>query len=97
VQERPPFRLVRTHRFRRAYRKPDARYRELARRHWPSSWHTPTYPGLRIKRIQGTDGIWAVRAGRDIRITFEFGEDKEGTRAVVLRNVSHHDPTLSNP
>ena len=35
-----------------------------------------------------------MRAGREIRITFALGEDKEGARAVVLHNVGHHDPTL---
>jgi hypothetical protein len=38
-----------------------------------------------------------MRAGREIRITFALGEDKEGARAVVLHNVGHHDPTLRPP
>ena len=38
-----------------------------------------------------------MRAGRDIRITFEFQESEDGTSVVVLRNVGHHDPTLKNP
>jgi hypothetical protein len=38
-----------------------------------------------------------MRAGQDIRITFEFQKDEHGTNAVVLRNVGHHDPTLRNP
>jgi mRNA interferase RelE/StbE len=97
VQERPSVRFVRTNRFRRAYRKLDARYRELVKKALAQFVADPTYPGLRVKRIQGTDGIWEMRAGRDIRVTFEFREDNEGTRAVVLRNVGHHDPTLSNP
>ncbi len=51
-----------------------------------------TYPGLRVKRIQGTNNIWEMRAGRDIRITLEITEE-----TYILRNVGHHDPTLRNP
>jgi hypothetical protein len=50
------------------------------------------HPGLRIKRVRGTEGVWELRAGRDIRVTFEIETD-----AYVLRNVGHHDPTLRNP
>ena len=88
---------ISTNRFRRAYRKLDERYRELVKKALTQFLADRTYPGLRVKRIQGTDGIWEMRAGRDIRITFEFQESQDGTRAVVLRNVGHHDPTLRNP
>jgi mRNA-degrading endonuclease RelE of RelBE toxin-antitoxin system len=79
-------RFVRTNRFRHAYRKLDERYHELVKKALAQFLADRTYPGLRIKRIQGTDRIWEMRAGRDIRITFEFQEDTSGTRAVVLRN-----------
>ena len=93
----PSVRFIRTGRFKRAYRKLDERYRELVKKALTQFLADRTYPSLRVKRIQGTDGIWEMRAGRDIRITFEFQEDTAGTRAVVLRNVGHHDPTLRNP
>ena len=93
----PSVHFARTNRFKRAYRKLDDRYRELVKKALAQFLADRTYPGLRVKRIQGTDKIWEMRAGRDIRITFEFQHDAEGTRAVVLRNVGHHDPTLKNP
>ena len=107
MQQTPSVRFIRTARFRRAYRKLDERYRELVKKALAQFLADHTYPGLRVKRIQGTDRIWEMRAGRDIRITFEFQQNEEGTSAVVLRNplpavgmlrdVGHHDPTLKNP
>jgi mRNA-degrading endonuclease RelE of RelBE toxin-antitoxin system len=87
----------RTNRFLRAYRKLDERYRTPVKKALTQFAADRTYPGLRVKRLQGTDRIWEMRAGRDIRITFEFDTDDEGTTIVVLRNVGHHDPTLRNP
>ena len=50
------------------------------------------HPGLRIKRIRGTQGIWEARARRAIRLTFEV----EGDR-IILRNVGAHDATMKKP
>jgi hypothetical protein len=50
------------------------------------------YPGLRVKRVQGTTKIWEARAGRSIRLTFEV----EGTD-LILRNVGQHDDALRQP
>ena len=93
----PALRFIRTNRFRRAYRKLDKRDRERVKRALNHLVVDHTLPGLRVKRIQGTDSIWEMRAGRDIRITFEFRQDEDGINAIVLRNVGHHDPTLRNP
>jgi hypothetical protein len=48
--------------------------------------------GPRVKRVHQTERIWEMRAGRDIRITFEIEED-----AYVLRNVGRHDAALRKP
>ena len=88
--------LIRTERFQRAYRKLDEQCRESVKKALAQFLANRTYPGLHVKRIQGTDRIWEMRAGRDIRITFEFQQNENGTTAVVLRNVGHHDPTLKN-
>lgn len=50
------------------------------------------YPGLRVKRVQGTDGIWEARASDALRITFEMRDD-----TLILRMVGAHDSTLKNP
>jgi len=50
------------------------------------------HPGLRVKRIKGTQGIWEARASKSLRITFEPEGD-----ALILRNVGYHDQTLKKP
>jgi len=52
----------------------------------------PRQPGLRAKKIQGTDGIWEARAGLSVRMTFERRGD-----VIVLRNVGSHDEALKKP
>jgi mRNA interferase RelE/StbE len=84
--------FVRTERFKRAYRKLEPRYQKLVKRALVQLLADRTHPGLRVKRIRGTAKVWELRAGRDIRMTFEIEEG-----AYILRNVGHHDPTLKNP
>jgi mRNA interferase RelE/StbE len=85
-------RLQYTERFRRAFAAltdADAARAEKALRQLASD---PRYPGLRVKRVQGTEGIWEARAGQSLRITFEMHDD-----LLILRMVGPHDATLRNP
>jgi len=50
------------------------------------------HPGLRIKHVRDTRGIWEARASRALRLTFEVDGDK-----IILRNVGGHDATLKDP
>lgn len=84
--------FIRTERFKRAYRKLEPTEQELVKKALRQLAADRSHPSLRIKRVQGTDGIWEMRAGRDIRITFEISDD-----AYMLRNVGHHDATLRKP
>lgn len=52
----------------------------------------PRQPGLRVKRIQGTEGIWEARASRALRIAFAMDGG-----LLTLRNVGPHDEVLDNP
>ena len=81
-----------TRRFQRAYAglsEPDA---ERVRKALHLLASDLGHPGLRVKRIQGTDGIWEARAGLLIRLTFERRDD-----CLILRNVGPHDQTLGKP
>jgi len=51
-----------------------------------------SYPSLRVKKLQGTKGIWEARVSRSLRLTFELHGD-----LIILRNVGAHDKTLANP
>lgn len=84
--------LVRSERFKQAYRKLELTEQELMKKALRQLIIDRSYPGLRVKRIQGTEGIWEMRAGRDIRITFEISDE-----SYVLRNVGHHDAALRKP
>lgn len=85
-------RLIRTERFKRAYRKLENQEQERAKQALVRLLADRTYPALRAKRVQGTAKIWELRASRDIRVTFEIEDN-----TIILRNVGHHDPTLKNP
>jgi len=50
------------------------------------------HPGLGLKRIRGTKGIWEARASRALRITFETERE-----SIILRNVGRHDEALGSP
>jgi mRNA-degrading endonuclease RelE of RelBE toxin-antitoxin system len=50
------------------------------------------HPGLGVKRIRGTKGIWEARASRALRITFETQGE-----SIILRNVGRHDEALGSP
>lgn len=52
----------------------------------------PFQPSLRIKRIQGTSGIFKMTITMENRMTWEFTED-----GILLRNIGEHDKTLKNP
>lgn len=84
--------FVLTDRFRRAYRRLESAEQELVKKALRQLAADRSHPGLRVKRIQGAGRIWEMRAGRDIRITFEISDD-----AYLLRNVGHHDQALRKP
>lgn len=50
----------------------------------------PAHPSLRMKRVRGTDGVFECSVNMDVRITFEFSDE----RTVLLRNIDHHDRAL---
>ena len=49
----------------------------------------PFHPSLRIKRIQGTNGIFEMTITMGIRMTWQFTDE-----GILLRNIGEHDKTL---
>jgi hypothetical protein len=48
--------------------------------------------GLRVKRVQGTDGVFEMTWARDGRATFEYGAELlSGEPHVVWRRIGTHD------
>jgi mRNA interferase RelE/StbE len=85
-------RLLLTRRFRRAYQSLSAEDQERVKKVLRRLAEDLKYPSLRVKKIQGTKGVWEARAIRSLRITFQG----EGS-ALLLRNVGHHDEPLRKP
>ena len=50
------------------------------------------HPSLRIKKVQGTKGIFETSINMTIRLTWQFVED-----GIYLRGIGPHDKTLNNP
>ena len=47
----------------------------------------PSHPSLRVKRIQGTDGLYECSVNMDVRIIWYY----EGDTIIILLDVGHHD------
>jgi mRNA-degrading endonuclease RelE of RelBE toxin-antitoxin system len=84
--------FILTSRFRRAYRSLTPEEQKRVQKALRLIDEDLRHPGLRIKRIRGTQGIWEARASRSLRLTFEV----EGEN-IILRNVGAHDATLKKP
>lgn len=84
--------LRRTARFERAYGKLTAAQAARVAEAIDRFASDPAHPSLRIKRMQGTAGLWEARASDSLRFTFERDGD-----VVLLRNVGGHDATLRKP
>ena len=84
--------IARTERFKKSYRRLSPADRELVKKALRPLMENPRHPGLRVKRIKGTAGIWEARVSRSCRMTFEIRGD-----TYLLRNVGKHDETLKNP
>lgn len=49
-------------------------------------------PGLRVKRVQGADGVWEMTWAPDGRATWQFGDEvKPGDVHIIWRRVGTHD------
>ena len=84
--------IARTERFKKAYKKLNQRQRRAVERALSFLVNNIRHPSLRVKKIEGTTGIWEARASRSIRLPFEFRGD-----TLILRNVGDHDEVLRGP
>lgn len=48
-------------------------------------------PGLRVKRVEGTDGIFEMTWAPDGRATFEYGTPEGRGAHVIWRRIARHD------
>jgi mRNA interferase RelE/StbE len=76
----------------RAYRQLGAENRAQARKAISQLAEDVRHPGLMVKRIRGTKGIWEARVSRSCRLTFQVEGD-----TIILRNIGEHDEVLGRP
>ena len=52
----------------------------------------PFRPGLRVKRVQGTDDVWEMTWAPDGRATWQYGAERvPGEPHVIWRRIGTHD------
>jgi hypothetical protein len=67
-------------------------------RHFVADLAAGTFrPGLRVKRVQGTDGVFEMTFAPDGRATWQYGEElKPGLPHIIWRRIGTHD-VLTRP
>ncbi len=85
-------RIARTATFKKAWGQLIEQEKAQARKAIHNLAADMSYPGLRVKKMKGTEDIWEARASRSLRMTFRIKGD-----TITLRNIGHHDETLEQP
>jgi mRNA-degrading endonuclease RelE of RelBE toxin-antitoxin system len=78
--------LRRTKRFVKDYAALPEELRERTEKALYSLLKDPHYPSLKIKKMEGRQGIWELRVSDSYRLTFQVSED-----TYILRRVGIHD------
>ena len=84
--------IGRTARFKKAYQRLNQQQRRAVDKALSFLVNNIRHPRLRVKKIEGTTGIWEARASKSIRLSFEFRDD-----TLMLRNVGDHDEVIRGP
>ena len=84
--------ILLTEQFERAYGKLAEAAKGRVRKALTLLGNNPRYPGLRVKKMQGTQNIWEARPSRRLRMTFEIRGEP-----IILHNVGEHDEALKRP
>ena len=82
-----------TERFQKKYKKLDAESQKAIDKAIRLFFQESKPASLRIKKIQGYEGVFEISGSMDIRVTFHYEQPETG----VFRNCGHHDETLNNP
>lgn len=74
-------------RFQKHYKKLSSEEKSQFKRKLSIFVENPLHPSLRVKRIQGTDGLFEFSVNMDIRVIWFY----EGETLVALIDIGHHD------
>lgn len=56
--------------------------------------HDPSYPSLRIKKVQAEEGLWEARVDLFYRMVFTKKKEGSGESTIVLEDIGPHDKGL---
>ncbi len=84
--------IARTARFKKAWKELSKGEKELARKALRNLAADMRYPALKVKKMQGVEGLWEARVSLSLRMTFQVVG-----ATIVLRNIGRHDETLERP
>ena len=76
-----------TPRFKKHFKTLSAQEKKQLRNKLMLLAENPSHPSLRVKRIQGTDGLYECSVNMDVRIIWYY----EGDTIIILLDVGHHD------
>jgi len=83
--------IERTRHFRRSYRGLSEQHKRRTKRTIALLTQDWRHPGLHVKRVQSTDGIWEAQVSLSLSITCQLVGD-----TIILPNVRPHNHTLRN-
>ena len=81
-----PLRLARTESFFRDFRALPKEIQARTEKAIQRLAQNPSYPSLRVKKMQGLEGIWEASVTMSYRLTFHRAGD-----TLILRRVGTHD------
>ena len=76
-----------TDRFKKHYQKLTEKEKDAFKTKFKQFVADPTIPSLRIKKVQGTKGLFEFSVNMDIRVIWHY----EGEELVILVDIGHHD------
>lgn len=81
-----------TQRFKKFYKNLSDKKRKALRKKLDLMSMNPDHPSLRIKKIQGADGVFECTINMAVRMTWQYDDG-----SILLRVVGDRDIVLKNP
>lgn len=81
-----------SNRFKKDYQRLSSEAKTIAQNKLRIMAENPMHPSLRTKKIRGKNEIFESSINMNIRMTWEYKENK-----IFLRAIGEHDSTLKNP
>ena len=81
-----------TEQFEQAYSKLTKADKRSVRKGLALMGDNPRHPGLRVKKMEGSESIWEAHPSKRLRMTFEMTGE-----SIMMGNVGAHNKVLKRP